>query len=96
MVGDVDNDGYLDLVFAVVTFYKIDSQYCIPDEDSVLSITKVNLEKQLEQGSLPARKLEPKTSMTNAMLTDKGKKLLPLEKQTWTQYLGKKGDNKYT
>ena len=96
MIGDIDGDGTLDYVLAVLTIYQKDTPFCHTSADSMLTLSKVNLQQHLENNSLPKRTLAAQTSMTNSVVPIEKKKLLPMEKQVWTQYLGKNGDSHYT
>lgn len=98
LIGDFDGDGRLDYVFITsIVYTKVDMEWCMQGMQSSLHLQKVNLELGLQNGDFPRKNLSPKTTMQSGQIQENsaGIKFLPLEKQKWTQYMGKDGHSKY-
>lgn len=94
----MDNDGYLDYVAIISMIYQKQESSCEWGSSSKVVITKVDLEKGLMNGWFPNVDLSVKTSLQESTTTEKAGQrfVLPIEKQKWTQYLGKEGRNTYS
>ena len=75
-----------------------DAEYCPQGMTAEITVTKVDLENGLLQGTFQQIPVNAKTSMKNAETkapTLKEKTFLPMAKQRWTQYFGTKDNNVY-